>query len=88
MDCLTAAGAVTPYTSQLAHPVAITRGGDGALWYIDPAANKLARLVPGPCTAAPAITTFDLPLGTGAVDITSAPTGNDLFSRRPTVCCG
>ena len=46
VDCVTPLGAVTARTSQLANPAAITRGGDGAMWFMDPTANKLARLVP------------------------------------------
>ncbi len=38
------AGVVTEYTSPLTAAVAITRGGDGAIWMVDTAANSLGRL--------------------------------------------
>jgi hypothetical protein len=81
LDCITPAGVVTPKTSGLAHPGAIARGNDGALWYTDTAANKIARLVP-PATCADAITPviFDtLPAGFAPTDVTAAPAGNDVF---------
>ncbi len=81
LACVTTAGVVTEYTSPLTAAVAITRGGDGAMWMVDTAANSLGRFTPAAtCATAPTIEVF--PLGitvTGAVDIAPAPTGNDLY---------
>ena len=55
---------MTSKPSGLAHPDAIARANDGALWYVDTAANKIARLAqPASCTAAIAPAVFDLPPG-------------------------
>src|SRR4051794_646293 len=80
LDCITPAGIVTPKTSGLAHPQAIARANDGALWYVDSTSDKIARLVP-PATCAGTITPaiFDTPAGFAPTDITAAPAGNDVF---------
>jgi streptogramin lyase len=79
--CATAAGDFFAKDSLLASPVAIARGGDGALWYVATAANKIARLVPSACTAgaAPTINVYDLLASTNPVEITAAANGNDLY---------
>jgi virginiamycin B lyase len=81
LACVTTTGVVTEYASPLTTAVAITRGGDGAMWLVDTAANSLGRFVPAAtCATAPVIEVF--PLGitvSGAADIAPAATGNDLF---------
>ena len=77
LDCITPlTGAVTSKPSGLVHPDAIARANDDALWYVDTAANKIARLAqPADCTAAIAPAIFDLPPG-------SVPTRCDRGADR------
>jgi streptogramin lyase len=78
--CVTPAGVVTEYASPLSSAVAITRGGDGAMWIVDTTANSLGRFAASATCAAPTIEVFPLGISvSGAVDITPAATGNDLF---------
>ena len=77
--CVTPAGDPLGEGRGLTGAVAIARGGDGAMWYVSTTQNKLARLVPGACSAEPAVTTYDLPPGTAPTDIAAAATGNDLY---------
>ena len=79
---MTTAGAVTEYASPLASAVAITRGGDGALWFVDTNREQPRPVRAGRRRARLHRVVEVFPLGisvSGAVDITPAPTGNDLY---------
>src|SRR5690349_13593954 len=80
LDCIVpATGAVTAKASGLDQPVAITRSNDGALWFVD-AARKVARLPePASCAAAIAPQIFTYPDDVLPLDVTAAPSGNDVI---------
>ncbi|HEX6022101.1 MAG TPA: hypothetical protein VFZ00_08895, partial [Solirubrobacter sp.] len=81
ITCVTTAGVATRYPSALTAPVALVRGGDGALWAVGD--NRLMRYAVGTGCAEPTRADFPLADGTNPTDIAAAATGNTLYISAP-----
>ena len=78
VQCINPAGVPTPHQLTSVFLAGIARGGDGAMWAVDPGQSSLIRLLPG-LNCAATITEFQLETVSGLSDITPAFTGTDLY---------
>jgi streptogramin lyase len=83
VQCVNPAGVPTPHKLTSFFLAGIARGGDGAMWAVDPAQNELIRLLPG-LNCAATITEFELDSVSGLSDIAPAFTGTDLYITTAT----